>query len=299
MTEVDLIRTNHLIDPGLHIWNWEIPVYLFLGGITAGIMILSVLLQKNVLAKNTTPSTSLRWLPFLAPVLITLGMIALFLDLSFKLHVYRFYFALQPLSPMSWGAWILLAIYPATLLLGLAGLDSIPKVPMKFFACALARLHTFSINHRSNIFSLNLILGVGLGIYTGILLSNLGRPVWNSAVLGPLFLVSGISTGAALMSLFPLGTKEKHLLHSWDQLAIITEIVLIILYVINLETPIFWGDPYTAMFWSLIVGLGLVVPLLMHFIGSLRHLPVSHFIPALVLLGGFMLRWVLVMAGQK
>ena len=51
---------------------------------------------------------------------------------------------------------------------------------------------------------LNLLLGVALGVYTGILLSALGaRPAWNSALLGPLFLVSGISTGAALMLLLP------------------------------------------------------------------------------------------------
>ena len=52
---------------------------------------------------------------------------------------------------------------------------------------------------------LNLVLGIALGTYTGILLSTLSaRPVWNSALLGPLFLISGFSTGAALMMLFPL-----------------------------------------------------------------------------------------------
>ena len=31
-------RYNHKIDPVLGIWSWEIPTYLFLGGLTAGIM---------------------------------------------------------------------------------------------------------------------------------------------------------------------------------------------------------------------------------------------------------------------
>ena len=44
MTEVEVFRSNHLIDPNLHIWGWEIPVYLFLGGVTAGIMVLTALL---------------------------------------------------------------------------------------------------------------------------------------------------------------------------------------------------------------------------------------------------------------
>ena len=34
---------NAKIDPALAIWSWEIPVYLFLGGMTAGVMILAAL----------------------------------------------------------------------------------------------------------------------------------------------------------------------------------------------------------------------------------------------------------------
>ena len=48
----------------------------------------------------------------------------------------------------------------------------------------------------------NIVLGVGLGIYTGILLNTMvARPLWNSAILGPLFLVSGLSAGAAVVHL--------------------------------------------------------------------------------------------------
>ena len=48
----------------------------------------------------------------------------------------------------------------------------------------------------------NIVLGVALGIYTGILLSSLGaRPLWNSALLGPLFLASGLSAAAAFVHL--------------------------------------------------------------------------------------------------
>ena len=36
-------RMNHLIDPQLHIWHWEIPLYLFLGGLAAGIMFFAAL----------------------------------------------------------------------------------------------------------------------------------------------------------------------------------------------------------------------------------------------------------------
>ena len=120
MTEIETIRNSHLIDPELHFWGWEIPVYLFLGGVTAGLMILSGLLATR--ADPAERSKWTRWLPFAGPVLISLGMLALFLDLEYKRHVYRFYLAFEWTSPMSWGSWILLAIYPAAILLGLAGL---------------------------------------------------------------------------------------------------------------------------------------------------------------------------------
>ena len=38
----EFVTTAHspATDPHLHVWGWEIPVYLFLGGFTAGIMVL-------------------------------------------------------------------------------------------------------------------------------------------------------------------------------------------------------------------------------------------------------------------
>jgi formate-dependent nitrite reductase membrane component NrfD len=33
-------RMNPGIDPYLHIWHWQIPLYLFLGGLAAGILFL-------------------------------------------------------------------------------------------------------------------------------------------------------------------------------------------------------------------------------------------------------------------
>ena len=40
MRELVLTRHNELIDPLVRVWGWEIPVYLFLGGWVAGMMIL-------------------------------------------------------------------------------------------------------------------------------------------------------------------------------------------------------------------------------------------------------------------
>src|SRR5512143_1499722 len=117
MHELDIARHSRFVDPQLHVWGWEIPVYLFLGGMAAGAMILTALL-----AARPERSRVARWLPFAAPILVSIGMGALFLDLANKHHVLRFYLAFRWTSPMSWGAWILLVVYPVTILQGLAAL---------------------------------------------------------------------------------------------------------------------------------------------------------------------------------
>lgn len=314
MHELEIFRRSHLIDPQLHVWGWEVPVYLFLGGMAAGIMVLSALL----LLRTTRDEASrwLRWLPFAAPVAISLGMGALFLDLEHKPYVFRFYLALMPLSPMSWGSWILLAIYPASLGLGLAMLTEgevkwlarLRPVAALRLGAVLERLQAWCAERIKALAWTNVVAGVGLGAYTGLLLGTLAaRPAWNSVMLVPLFLVSGVSTGAALMMLFPLRTSEHHFLRRWDMGAIALELCLLALFLLSLlsggdegreAAALFVGGPYTGAFWTLVVFGGLAVPLAMELLESRRKLKPTLMAPALILVGGLALRWVIVLAGQ-
>jgi len=151
-------------------------------------------------------------------------------------------------------------------------------------------------------------MGAALGIYTGVLLGTMAaRPLWNSALLGPLFLVSGLSTGAAFMLLFGLSERERLFLSRTDMGLIGAELVIIALWIISLATAggpsqgavaVIFGGPYTAAFWTLVVALGLLAPLLGEWL-ELKHGAVPGKGTAiLVLLGGFALRWILVFAGQ-
>ncbi len=307
MTELEITRNSHLVDPHLHVWGWEIPVYLFLGGLTAGIMVFSALLLKR--GNVETQSKGLRQLPFVAPIIISIGMAILFLDLEYKTHVYRFYFAFKPTSPMSWGAWVLLGIYPVSIGLGLAYMTRREVGLLKFFP-PLRDLANFATKYRNTLLYANVVLGIALGIYTGILLGALGtaRPLWNSALLGPLFLISGLSTGAALMMLFPLAHKEHDTLRRWDLLAIGAEMALIFLFVLTQFTgggqagreaiELIAGGPYTAAFWALVITAGLVVPFIMESIEGIGKLRPTRLAPILLLAGGLALRWIIVLAGQ-
>jgi protein NrfD len=314
MIEIDVARHSHLIDPQLHVWGWEIPVYLFLGGMAAGLMILTALLQRS----GGSRSAAARWLPFLAPALVSVGMAALFLDLSHKLYVWRFYLAFRWTSPMSWGAWILVVVYPVTILQGLASVDEeqaarIGDWLLKLdrtdgLAGKVARLRKWARERERKIGVAAIATGIGLGVYTGILLSTLGaRALWGSALLGPLFLVSGLSTGAAAMMLFRVTEEERHALARWDLAAIGVEALLLALLLIGLSTggagarsaaALLLGGSYTGPFWALVVAAGLAVPALLEVLEFRLRLRASLVTPALILAGGFALRWIFVAAGQ-
>ncbi len=308
MHEIDVARHSHLIDPVLSVWGWEIPAYLFLGGMAAGIMFLSALLH----ARPGPRSRAARWLPFLTPVLLAVGMGSLFLDLENKLHVWRFYLAFRWTSPMSWGAWILLVVFPVSILFGLATLADEDLAFVGAKVPALARLvgagRTFALGHARALRIASLVVGVGLGGYTGVLLSTLGaRALWGSALLGPLFLVSGISSGAALAMLLGLDPEERSFLARADVHAMWLEIALILFFLVGLATggaagreaaALILGGPYTAPFWALVVFAGLVVPSAMEVLERRLALEATAVAPALVLAGGFALRWILVAAGQ-
>jgi protein NrfD len=310
MTELDLARHSRLIDPQLHVWGWEIPVYLFLGGMAAGLMIVTSLLA----LRREDRSGAARWLAFAAPALVSIGMGALFLDLAHKAHVWRFYLAFRWTSPMSWGAWILVLVYPVSLLVALAGLSEAQAERAEALAgrVRLAGLvrgaRALGQRHAPALLRANLWMGVALGVYTGVLLSTLGaRALWSSSLLGPLFLVSGLSTGAAFLLLFGLDAEERHLVTRWDRAAIAVEAALLVLFLVGLSTSgasgqaaagLVLGGAFTAEFWSLVVIAGLAVPLLLETLEARLHLGATRVAPALVLAGGLALRWILVAAGQ-
>ena len=308
MHELDVARHSNLVDPALRVWGWEIPVYLFLGGMAAGIMVLTALLR----ARPGTPSRALRWLGLAAPALVSLGMAALFLDLASKAHVYRFYLAFRPASPMSWGAWILVVVYPVTLLAWLGGLEEAEAEALAGRAGRVGGLvrwaRALAVARAGCVRRATLASGVALGVYTGILLSTLGaRALWSSALLGPLFLASGVSTGGAFMLLFDLPEGERHDVGRWHRLAVGLEVALLALFLVGLLTGgaasrdaarLLLGGPYTAPFWALVVVAGLGVPSLMEALERRLRLRPTLVAPALVLVGGLALRWILVAAGQ-
>ena len=152
------------------------------------------------------------------------------------------------------------------------------------------------------------IYSVILGIYTGILLSAFNaRPLWNTSILGPLFLVSGMSTGAAVILLMSNNHEEKRIIGGIDILLIVIELFFIThLFMgdkagseaqIN-AVNLFLGGSFTAPFFAFVVILGLIFPALLE-IMELRGYKIPIVVPAvLILLGGLIFRFLIVEAGQ-
>ncbi len=300
-------KANPHIDPGLAIWGWEVPVYLFLGGLAAGLLLLGAV---SVLRAETDRPAAQRLLGLVTPIL-GIGMGALFLDLEHKLHVWRFYTAFQVTAPMSWGSWILLFAVPVNLLLALGTAGNAFGPGFRAFADrlpALAPLEAWAIARRRPLAWLSVAIAVAVGIYTGILLSAYGaRPFWNSAILGPLFLTSGVSAAAAALQLAARTHGERLPFERLDVGLLVIELLLMGLLVVTLVSgplqaqraaDLVLGGPMTVYFWVFVVGLGVLLPLSLETF-QLRGYRLPVFVaPAFVLMGSLVFRFFIVEAGQ-
>lgn len=298
-------RMNPMVDPQLHIWHWQIPLYLFLGGMAAGILAFAALYF--IRGKEKEYRTAVRITPFLAPFLLLFGLVALFIDLRHKLFFWQLYTNIRLQSPMSWGAWTLMVITPVSFIwCALHIRDIFPKWDWKYKW--LYSVEDFFQRYKKALAWVMLIYAIILGIYTGILLSAFNaRPLWNTSILGPLFLASGLSAGAAATLILSKDKFERRQFARIDLVLIGIELFFIIHMFMGLlastqvqieAAHMFLGGDFTMSFWIFVVILGLILPGLLEIMELGKyHIP-SHLPAILVIFGSLMLRFIIVHAGQ-
>lgn len=299
-------RANPFIDPHLHIWHWQIPLYLFLGGLAAGILFFAGLY--TIMGKEKTFPTVVKKAPLIVPFILIVGLLALLLDLKHKLFFWRLYTTIRIESPMSWGAWVLMLVTPLSFIWAAIHIREIfPKWDWKFKF--LIQLEAFFVKNKLTLAWIMMVSSVILGVYTGILFSAFNaRPLWNTSILGPLFLASGMSAGAAVILLMSKSHHERKIFSRIDIGIIVVEMFLIVHMFMGFlastqvqidAAELFLGGPYTAYFWIFVVILGMIVPVLLEVL-ELRKYKIPVVIPAtLVLLGSIMLRFLIAYAGQE
>jgi formate-dependent nitrite reductase membrane component NrfD len=148
------------------------------------------------------------------------------------------------------------------------------------------------------------LLGFYVAGYTGVLLAVTNRPIWSDTpLLGMLFVVSAASISASLMLLLAErarwtmpGVRALHRMDSW---VVALELIVLVAVVISLG-PVAraWLSVWGALLLIGVVLLGMLLPLALFWrrqlLGDLNVAAAA----ALVLIGGFILRLVIVFSAQ-
>jgi protein NrfD len=143
------------------------------------------------------------------------------------------------------------------------------------------------------------LLGFFVAGYTGVLLAVTNRPIWSDTpLLGMLFIVSAASISASLMLLLAGRSGWKmpgvRALHRMDAWVVALEFIVLIALMISLG-PVFraWLNTWGVLLFVGVILIGMLVPLALYW----RNLNATA-AAVLVLIGGFILRLVIVFSAQ-
>jgi len=300
--EFTTTRHNPGVAPHLDVWGWDIALYLLFSGMAAGVLIIAAVQYLYFGEHKMSPV--MRYGVLAASIVVPTAMLGLLHDLANKWNLLAFYKYWNYSSTMALGARGLTIIPPIGILFGLSMVAGHLRGPLARLEPIAAKL----IRYQTTLARLTLGSGIFLGIYTGVLLSaNFGRPLWNTPLLPLIFLVSGLSTGAAALILFASDEEEKKRLTKLDINLVLTEIVLLGLMMVAWATTsraqhdslkLFFGGHFTGAFWVLVMGFGLIVPLILEQLQVKGKIAENEAPSLMVIFGGLALRAVIVFAGQ-
>ncbi|WP_022670360.1 NrfD/PsrC family molybdoenzyme membrane anchor subunit [Hippea alviniae] len=272
------------------LWGWNIAIYLFLGGLGGATVALAIL---GELRFNMG-----KWFGIIVSILgmaiLAFGLIFLIIDL---INPFRFLLAFWIKGiGHSWiarGMIVITGVFIFGPLYALATFFDWPRFKKWMGYIAM-------------------FCGFGVTTYTGLLLNaNVGIPFWHTPALPVLFTVSAFSTGCALIMLILAAMKSEeahhffHFIEGFDIFLISLELLLIFAYfdfarlgnaAVMKSAHLLLNNP---LFTIGFVILGLVSPLILEAYASTKEHSkgLAAFASVLVLIGGFLLRYLIVWAG--
>jgi protein NrfD len=284
-------------------WGWLIVFYFFFGGLAGGCFFFAALIDLFGRPEDR-PLARLGY--YVAFPSVVLSGLLLTLDLTRPLRFWHMLIEsntlrpmIKPWSPMSVGSWALL-IFGAFCLVAFLG--------------ALVeedRLH-WSAGRRlrpPGVLSAVLavvggLLGLYVAGYTGVLLAVTNRPIWSDTpLLGMLFVVSAGSISAALLMLLARRSRWTMpgvmALYRIDAWVVALELIVLIAVMLSLG-PVFraWLSAWGLLLFVGVIIIGMLAPLALYWrrewLGELNHTTAA----VLVLVGGFILRLVIVFSAQ-
>jgi formate-dependent nitrite reductase membrane component NrfD len=286
-------------------WGWLIACYFFFGGLAGGCYFLAMLID---LFGRPADRPLARIGYFISFPCIVLSAILLTVDLYRPLRFWHMLIesnTYRPMfkfwSPMSIGSWALTIFGIFSLIGFLAALADTDRVDWPW-----ARRLRPPGGVGAALAVIGGLLGFYVAGYTGVLLTVTNRPIWSDTPLfGLLFVVSAASVSAAAILLLAArsrwtltlpGIVNLHRLEAW---VVALEFIVLIAVVASLG-PVFtaWLNGW-GIFLFLVAIIGMILPLALYWQRSLLgglNMTIS---AALVLLGGFLLRVVIVFSTRS
>ena len=275
------------------VWGPMIAIYLFLAGAAAG----AYLTASFISFKHTSDVTMRKFGRIVVPVLLGIGLLMLMLDAEAGLKNPLRFFGLvnNPGSVMTIGVYIICVFMPISLVVAVLELLG-KKVPR----------------------ALDVVGDIGaicLAGYTGFLLGDsLGVPLWHNSVLPALFIVSALTSGMAIVALIGIfADKEEYEKMGFFRpvhivLAVLEILLIVAMLVIAsskgeagaMSVQMITSGSLAVPFWLGVVAIGLLMPLVLDAISARRSsggMAGEAVAQGGVVVGGFLLRLVVVMAG--
>ena len=280
------------------VWGPMIAWYLFLAGASAGAFLTSAFVEVKY-PESVKMRVAGR---IIAPIFLGIGLVMLMLDAEAGLHnPLRFFWLIaNPGSVMTLGVYFICVFMPVALV---SALLEVLKKPVPKWLTWVGIVFAFAV-----------------AAYTGFLLGVVKAfPLWNNAVLPILFVVSALSAGLAATSLVGLLVDRERFEQMWlikkshvilsaiEMVVLATMLVIVSAGSVEGAASVYSlvAGHYAPAFWGGIVLLGLVAPFIIEgypvFITkrvetSMTSMVVSVIGEAGVLVGGFMLRLLVVLS---
>ena len=286
-------------------WEWWLVWYFFIGGLAAGLYLTAALLDLVGTARDREMAKVSDYLTFplvlvcAVLLILDLGRPERFWHMLIQSETWRLMFKYW--SPMSMGAWALLVFGGVSFLSFVGVLAEDGRLGLGRWRGFASTLHQGALGVCFAL--LRAVVGFFVAAYTGVLLGASNQPLWSDTrLLGALFLASAAATGTALILLLrllsaaPASLARLQQINAW---ALVLELVLLVGFFFSLgalATPLLQSS-YGMMLVGVTGLLGLVIPLVLRLAHGWGKW-VTALACVLVLIGGFEMRYSILMAAQ-
>lgn len=290
-------------------YDWGLPVAidLFAAGMGAAAFMVAVMAD----LAGSKKFTSIRLTgAIIAPWPAILGVLLLVVDLGKPFRFWEMllkrgeglsiappYLMFNPGSAMSWGTWILTLFVIISLIYLIVSIIAIP------FSWGEIATKTIGI--------IGLPFALLVTTYTGVLISATSNALWSNYLLPFVFVSSAVVTGIAgiiciLAILKMLKLLEEDFIPGLEKLNGVMIVVLLaslaLFIIVGIMQPqmltLIASAKLGILFWLFSIILGIIIPLIFSFKKEGNPAGTSFIISLLIILGGFFLRYVILIAGQ-